>query len=532
MEKIERKQIRCAIYTRVSTSEGLEQEFTSLDNQRESAESYIESQKSEGWLILPEKYDDGGYTGANTERPALQRLLADIKEGNINCVVVYKVDRLSRSLLDFSQLLEFFDKNNVTFVSVTQAFNTNTSMGRLTLNILLSFAQFEREIISERTRDKMGAAKKKGKWIGGRPSLGYDIDRIKHKLIANPKEAEIVREIFNLYLEKRSLLAVAIALNDKRYTTKHHITPEGKTAGGVKFENGTVQIILKNILYTGKVMYNGKLYQGEQEAIISDDIFQKVQELLAKNKPTWKMPKTKKHIGILSGILHCKACNCAMYYSYSMRAGKYKYCYYLCMNASKRGYKSCPTKLLNAQKIEQKIVELLRSITPMPAFDEEAWNKLTLQEKISTLKSIVKEIGYDGNKQILEIVLKNDDKKHEFKVELKELKNTQAVLTKQDIQKEPVARQGLILAHNIQEVIARGQAKDLKQIAGWLGITHIKVYLIMNILMLAPTIQEEILLSNDKNISSVPEYKINEISRELDWEKQKEMWQKLTNNPA
>jgi len=159
----EKKQLNCAIYTRVSTADGLEQDFTSLDSQRESAESYIASQKNEGWLIFPERYDDAGFTGANTDRPALQKLITDIKEKKIDCVVVYKVDRLSRSLLDFSKLLEFFDQNNVTFVSITQHFNTQNSMGRLTLNILLSFAQFEREIISERTRDKMGAAKKKGK---------------------------------------------------------------------------------------------------------------------------------------------------------------------------------------------------------------------------------------------------------------------------------------------------------------------------------------------------------------------------------
>jgi site-specific DNA recombinase len=166
----------CAIYTRKSTSEGLEQEFTSLDNQRESAENYIKSQQHEGWTVCKELYDDGGFTGANIERPGLQRLLAHIKEGRVNCVVVYKVDRLSRSLLDFSQLLEFFDKNNVVFVSVTQQFNTNTSMGRLTLNILLSFAQFEREIISERTKDKMGAARRRGQWLGGRTPFGYNKD--------------------------------------------------------------------------------------------------------------------------------------------------------------------------------------------------------------------------------------------------------------------------------------------------------------------------------------------------------------------
>ncbi|MDD5681683.1 MAG: recombinase family protein, partial [Candidatus Omnitrophica bacterium] len=180
---VAKKRFYCAIYTRKSTSEGLDQDFTTLDNQREAAENFINSQKNEGWIILPEKYDDGGYTGANTERPALQKLIADIKEGKINCVIVYKVDRLSRSLLDFVQLLELFEKHNVVFVSVTQAFNTNNSMGRLTLNILLSFAQFEREIISERVKDKMGAARKKGKWLGGPPILGYDIDRANHKLV-------------------------------------------------------------------------------------------------------------------------------------------------------------------------------------------------------------------------------------------------------------------------------------------------------------------------------------------------------------
>lgn len=202
-EDQKKKILRCAIYTRVSTTDNLDKDFTSLDSQRESGESYITSQKSEGWLALPEQYNDAGFTGANTDRPALQKLTTDIKTGKVDCVIVYKVDRLSRSLLDFTQLLEFFDQNNVAFVSVTQHFNTNTSMGRLTLNILLSFAQFEREIISERTRDKMGAAKKKGKWIGGIVPIGYDLDRENHRLVINPQEAKIVKEIFNSYLKER-----------------------------------------------------------------------------------------------------------------------------------------------------------------------------------------------------------------------------------------------------------------------------------------------------------------------------------------
>lgn len=205
--------IRCAIYTRKSTEEGLEQEFNSLDAQRESGEAYVRSQAGEGWALNPDRYDDGGFTGGNTDRPALRRLLADIEAGKIDCVVVYKVDRLSRSLLDFAQMMQTFEKQRVAFVSVTQQFNTGTSMGRLVLNVLLSFAQFEREIISERTRDKIAATRRKGKWAGGHPLLGYDVDPNGFKLVVNPDEAERVRAIFGLYLEHESLLPVVRELD-------------------------------------------------------------------------------------------------------------------------------------------------------------------------------------------------------------------------------------------------------------------------------------------------------------------------------
>ena len=201
--------MRCAIYTRKSTEEGLEQEFNSLDAQRESAEAYITSQQHEGWTCLPDRYDDGGFTGGNMERPAVQRLLADIQVGKVQCVVVYKVDRLSRSLLDFARMMETFDRHHIAFVSVTQQFNTATSMGRLVLHVLLSFAQFEREIISERTRDKIAAARRKGKWSGGMPLLGYDIDPHVSKLIVNEEEAVRVRTIFEWYLRYQGLIPVA-----------------------------------------------------------------------------------------------------------------------------------------------------------------------------------------------------------------------------------------------------------------------------------------------------------------------------------
>lgn len=276
---VEVKRIRCAIYTRKSTSEGLDQEFTSLDAQRESAISYIASQKGEGWVALPDFYDDGGFTGANMERPALQKLINDIKLHKIDCVVVYKVDRLSRSLIDFARMLELFDKNNVTFVSVTQHFNTNNSMGRLTLNILLSFAQFEREIISERTKDKMAAARKKGKWLGGRAILGYNVDKENRALKINETEAALVRNIFDLYFRERSTLEVAHILNDKGYTTKRQAKKSGAHYGGNKFNRSDIWILLNNIIYTGKVRYAGQLYQGMHEPIISEEIFNKAQEI-------------------------------------------------------------------------------------------------------------------------------------------------------------------------------------------------------------------------------------------------------------
>jgi len=530
----EKKSLRCAIYTRVSTSDNLEKDFTSLDSQRESAQSYILSQKSEGWIALPDRYDDAGYTGANTERPALQDLISNIKERKIDCVIVYKVDRLSRSLLDFARLLEFFDQSKVTFVSVTQHFNTNTSMGRLTLNILLSFAQFEREIISERTRDKMGAAKKKGKWIGGRPALGYNIDRIKHKLLINQDEANIVKEIFDLYLKEKSLLSVAKILNKKGYTTKKHVSVGGKAFGGLKFKNTSVEQVIKNVTYTGKVKYHDELYPGEHEPIISKEIFHKAQQILAENRPN-RVKKSVKNIGLLSGILHCKSCSSSMYNTYSFKNSKkrkYKYNYYLCLNAQKRGYRECPTRLLSGHLLETMVIRYLRKLCKDPKINFEDWEILTQEEKIPILKSIVKQIYYDGNKEILGIILQNSDKCHKFKVAKKELKRVNEPPRETKIKVEPQLRQNLLLAYQIQEVLSEGRAKNLKEISGWLNISPQRINQITCLLLLSPKIQEEILLSDASLISSLPEYKLRQIINELDWGIQYKFWQELIKNIA
>lgn len=282
--------MRCAIYTRKSTEEGLNQSFNSLDAQREAAEAYILSQRQAGWVALPEPYDDGGFTGANLERPALQRLLTDIETGKVDAVCVYKVDRLSRSLLDFARLMAAFDKRSIHFISVTQPFNTTASLGRLTLNILLSFAQFEREIVQERTRDKMAAARRKGKWVGGTPVLGYDVAVGGGRLVINEQEARQVREIFVLYLEHRALLPVLAEIQRRQWTTKRWTTQAGRVHAGRSFRQRDVTALLSNRIYQGKVHYQGQSYPGEHLAIIEERVFSAVQRQLQENqraaKPT------------------------------------------------------------------------------------------------------------------------------------------------------------------------------------------------------------------------------------------------------
>lgn len=269
---------RCAIYTRKSTEEGLEQQFNSLDAQRESCEAYILSQAGEGWECLPELYDDGGWSGGNMERPALKRLLEDIGKGRIDVVVVYKVDRLTRSLMDFSRIVESFDARDVSFVSITQAFNTTSSMGRLTLNVLLSFAQFEREVTGERIRDKIAASKARGIWMGGNIPLGYDLgERV---LVENPKEADIVRDIFRRYLELGSIPKLAKLLAAEGVTSKRWTSRRGIVRGGLPFRCGAIAHILNNRIYLGEIVHKGKAHTGEHEAIIDLALFAAVQAKL------------------------------------------------------------------------------------------------------------------------------------------------------------------------------------------------------------------------------------------------------------
>jgi len=354
--------VRCAIYTRKSTDEGLDSDFNSLDAQREAGEAFIQSQRSEGWVCLPDRYDDGGFSGGNVERPALQRLLGNIAAGRVDCVVVYKVDRLSRSLLDFARIMEIFQDHHASFVSVTQQFNTSTSMGRLMLNVLLSFAQFEREIIGERTRDKLAAARRRGKWIGGQPVLGYDIDREKKRLVVNKGEAKLVKQIFGLYIKAESMDAVIAELDRRGVRTKSWITKKGRKRGGGFIDKNILSRMLTNVLYVGKVAYKDEVHPGEHEAIVDDETFRRASRILRANRFTGGAVRRNRHGALLKGILRCGSCDCPTSHTFTRRKGRL-YRYYICNLSNKRGAAhGCPTKQMPAQEIEDFVVARIRGI--------------------------------------------------------------------------------------------------------------------------------------------------------------------------
>jgi site-specific DNA recombinase len=352
--------VRCAVYTRKSTEEGLEKEFNTLDAQREAGAAYVASQRSAGWVLAPDRYDDGGFTGGNTDRPALQRLLADIDAGRIDCVVVYKVDRLSRSLLDFTRLMAAFDEKKVAFVSVTQQFNTATSMGRLVLNVLLSFAQFEREIIAERTRDKISAMRRKGLWSGGLAPLGYNVDPVTRRLVINEAEAVQVRAIFALYREYGSLLPVVEELASRGWTTKTTTTKKGSCRGGRPFDRTNLHRLLTSEAYTGVIRVGDDCVQAHP-ALIDAAEFEELQCALQRNGRNGGAQARNSFGALLKGLLRCRPCNCAMTTSHTTKGTK-RYRYYRCSAAEKKGHKTCPSRQIPAGAVEKYVVDRIRAI--------------------------------------------------------------------------------------------------------------------------------------------------------------------------
>ena len=359
------EKVLCAIYTRKSTEEGLDQAFNSLDAQREACENYIASQKSEGWLMLSDRYDDGGFSGGNLERPGLKRLLDDVRRGLVNTIVVYKIDRLSRSLADFAKLVELFDQHKVTFVSVTQSFNTTTSMGRLTLNILLSFAQFERELSGERVRDKIAASRQRGMWMGGMPPLGYDV--VDRKLVINAAEAEIIREMFTRYAMTPSMATLCNDLRAQGVTSKSWTTATGKARTGKLIDKGHIYRIFNSPVYLGMAAYKGQCFPGEHEAIISQELWDRVQSHLKTGTNIGKAQRsarTSTAPSLLRGMLFSVE---GRLFTPGWTSKKQKvYRYYINTDAIKIGKAGCEVQRIPAGEIETVVIEQLRKILQSP----------------------------------------------------------------------------------------------------------------------------------------------------------------------
>src|ERR1700687_1830091 len=349
--------IWCAIYTRKSTDENMNSDFTSLDAQRGYCESYVGAKGGMGWKVYPEQYNDAGFSGGNMDRPAIQRLLNDARAGKFQVVVSYKYDRLTRSTRDFLNVLEIFAKYKVNFVSITQSIYTTSSMGRLMQSILIDFAQFEREMISERTRDKMAAMAMKGKRVGGGPVLGYDINHDTKKIVINEAEAKVLTCVFDTYLQEKSLSVTARQLNNRGYRLKKWITRRGPERGGRTFNKTNLSGMLRNPLYFGKVRYKGKLYAGEHKGIIEEVTFQRVQELLMKNTEKRRSVNQDKYDFLLRGLVKCAVCNSHMTpnFAYS-RLGK-KYFYYKCTAVNNLDKSACAIGSVPAKALEQFVVE-------------------------------------------------------------------------------------------------------------------------------------------------------------------------------
>ena len=341
--------IRCAVYTRKSTEDGLEQEFNSLDAQRDACSAYVLSQMHEGWTLVPEHYDDGGFSGGNMERPGLKRLLDDVAAGKVDVILIYKIDRLTRSLMDFAKIVEVLDKAGASFVSITQAFNTTTSMGRLTLNMLLSFAQFEREVTGERIRDKIAASKRKGLWMGGPVPLGYDVNE--RKLIVNEREADLVHHIMRRYLALGSVRELIAELDREGYRTKVQQRSSGPHKGGCAFQRGTLFHLLRNRIYRGEIIHKGKSYAGEHAAIVDQPLWDAVQAAM-RERASGTAKRQSTHVSLLAGRL-LDGDGRAMTPTHANRSGR-RYRYY-CTRPDKAG--DTPPWRVPASDLERIVID-------------------------------------------------------------------------------------------------------------------------------------------------------------------------------
>jgi site-specific DNA recombinase len=396
----------CAIYTRKSTDENLGSDFTSLDSQREYCESFVKSRAGEGWRVFPVEYNDPGFTGGNMDRPGLKQLLADARQGKFQAVVTYKYDRLSRNTKDFLHILDTFDKHGIVYVSVTQPIDTSSSVGRLMRSILVDFSQFERELISERTRDKRAAMAKRGKWPGGHPILGFDVNRETKKMFPHPDEAKQARTIFETYLRTKSLSQTARAINKDGIRMKVWTNVKGNRKGGRRFNKMNLDYLLRNPVFIGKIRHKENVYEGEHKGIIDLELFQRVQKQLTSNGEKNKSPNQDKHHFLLRGLVRCEACGYQMIPNFAYSKGR-KYFYYKCLSVDKLDKSACPTKSVSACELEKIVLDRLAFLGKNKALVEKIVlraKELTVTELPSKLQQkvrLVAEIGKleseDGN---------------------------------------------------------------------------------------------------------------------------------------
>ncbi len=501
------KAVRCAIYTRKSTEDGLDQEFNSLDAQREACEAYIKSQASQGWKVVDERFDDGGFSGGNLERPAVKRLIDQVKKRRIQVIVVYKIDRLTRSLADFARLVEVLDQHDASFVSVTQQFNTTTSMGRLTLNVLLSFAQFEREVTSERIRDKVAASKRRGMWMGGHPPLGYDI--MNRKLVVNEREAKTVRHIFTLACEIQSVAKLQERLATDGVTAKRWKTQTAKMMGGGPFTRSTLSRLLRNPVYLGKVRQAGALYEGEHEAIIDETLWGDVQRMLEDNVKNTRTAKNTKSNALLAGLLYDDAGN-RMVPSHA-RKGETVYRYYTSaplMRGSKA--KVGAVSRVSAPRIECEIIDALNGAKIAPPGASEI-KLLRLIDKIILHPAEIELRLNDGgcNGGLLRVA-----------ADLRSAKNGIRIIEEHGAnQRSESLVKAIALAHDWRKQMERGSFQTIKALADAKGLSDSYVWKILRLSYLAPDIVEAIL--DGRQPSHLSLHQINAAKLSGDWNSQR-----------
>jgi len=514
---------RCAIYTRKSTEEGLEQDFNSLDAQREACAAYVQSQKGAGWRLLRARYDDGGLSGATMERPALQRLLQAVEGRQVDIVVVYKVDRLTRSLTDFARIVDIFDAKGVSFVSVTQQFNTTTSMGRLTLNVLLSFAQFEREVTAERIRDKIAASKKKGLWMGGPVPLGYDVqDR---KLVVNGAEAEVVQLIFSRYLTLGSVRRLKDEADRRGLVTKWRTSGSGRATGGRPFSRGNLYQLLANPIYAGRIPHRGESYPGQHEAIIDSETWTRVQEQLRANARRRRSATNATSPSLLTGLVFDEAGD-RLCPTHAAKGGR-RYRYYISKRLMHDRHKHTDGWRLPARELEALVQKLLGEIlgvsqrqesrsadAPLDERDgsEQVLSKGTLEERQALIHDAIQRIDLSPTEIRLSLrtsvlgaqareprdaTASPSHRQFTFSIALRRRGVERKVVIQsganQRPEPDPVLCRLIGRAHSWVRQLARGEAASVKAIAAREGLDGSDVSRILPLAFLAPDIVEGIL---------------------------------------